>query len=124
VGKVDAALKLFQAMTAQRCEPSIVTYNSVMHALGRAGRVDEACNVFKQMITKGVRPDSVSYNILIDCLGKAGQLDRAFELFEQSNGSITTHTYNTLMNSLGKQGEVQGLPEQLLCHRLQQTIDW
>jgi leucine-rich PPR motif-containing protein len=77
--------------------------------------VDEACNVFKQMITKGMRPDSVSYNILIDCLGKAGQLDRAFELFEQSNGSITTHTYNTLRNSLGKQGEVQGLPE-LFAH--------
>jgi len=45
VGIVDGAVKLFEAMTAQGCEPSIATYNSVMCALGRAGRVDEACNV-------------------------------------------------------------------------------
>jgi len=37
VGIVDGALKLFEAMTAQGCEPSIATYNSVMCALEGQG---------------------------------------------------------------------------------------
>ncbi|OAY79555.1 Pentatricopeptide repeat-containing protein [Ananas comosus] len=69
-----AAKKMFDGMP----ERDIVSWNTVIAGLVRAGDVKEAHRMFDRMPER----DTVSWNTLLDGHAKSGEMDEAFELFE------------------------------------------
>ncbi|CAI9090384.1 OLC1v1025147C2 [Oldenlandia corymbosa var. corymbosa] len=47
--QVDKALLLFEHMKAFKCEPDLVTYNTILLLLGRCGRIDDMLDQFASM---------------------------------------------------------------------------
>ncbi|XP_059670395.1 pentatricopeptide repeat-containing protein At3g29230-like [Cornus florida] len=72
---VSAARKLFMVME----ERDIVSWNSVIGGLAKAGDLKEALRLFDEMPER----DSVSWNTILDGYAKAGEMDTAFKLFEK-----------------------------------------
>ncbi|XP_028759412.1 pentatricopeptide repeat-containing protein At3g29230-like isoform X1 [Neltuma alba] len=70
-----AALNLFMSMT----EKDIVTWNSMIGGLAKAGELEEACKLFDEMPVR----DMVSWNTMLDGYVKKGDMDKAFKLFEK-----------------------------------------
>ncbi|XP_050289190.1 pentatricopeptide repeat-containing protein At3g29230-like [Quercus robur] len=72
---VNAARKLFMVMG----ERDIVSWNSMIGGLVKAGEVGEARKLFDEMPER----DAVSWNTILDGYAKAEEMKMAFELFEK-----------------------------------------
>lgn len=71
---LSAALKLFISMK----ERDVVTWNSMIGGLAKAGKLEEACKLFDEMPER----DMISWNTMLDGYAKAGDMTNAFKLFE------------------------------------------
>lgn len=71
---VKAARKLFKEMGLR----DVVSWNSMIGGLAKAGELGEARRLFDEMPEK----DMVSWNTILDGYAKAGEMNHAFELFE------------------------------------------
>ncbi|XP_057426169.1 pentatricopeptide repeat-containing protein At5g39710-like [Lotus japonicus] len=77
---VDKAYKVFTEMIASGFEPSLVTYNELIHAYCCRDRVQDAMGIFRGMPDRGLTPDAVICNTLITFFCKYGELEKAFEM--------------------------------------------
>lgn len=82
-GKVDAAYKVLDEFSEQKCRPNVRTFSTIMHGLCQRGRVDEAFTLLERMETEGVELDAVVFNILISGLRKQGRVAEGFDLFDR-----------------------------------------
>eukprot|EP00850_Spirogloea_muscicola_P013971 SM000097S24824 [mRNA] locus=s97:511049:515602:- [translate_table: standard] len=106
---IAAVEQLFKEMQDEGCEPSLVTYNSVMHAYGKANLLDEAKAVFDHMSTLGKKLDTVSYGTLIDLYSKAGRHKDAIDIFNKMKSSGLKGdvvSYSMLISSFGRIGDL------------------
>ncbi|CAK9135082.1 unnamed protein product [Ilex paraguariensis] len=106
--KVDEGFRFFKEMKRFKCDPDVVTYNTLVDGLCRAGKVKIAHNVIKGMLKKdlNLKPNVVSYTTLIRgivAFVKHKKLDKIKEIFEGTGGDGVfvpdTCTFNTLMNA-------------------------
>ncbi|GFS32455.1 tetratricopeptide repeat (TPR)-like superfamily protein [Actinidia rufa] len=95
---VHAARKLFAAME----ERGIVSWNSVICGLVKAGEVREARRLFDEMPDR----DTVSCNTILDGYLKAGEMDAAFELFQKMpNRDVVS--WSTMICGCCKAGDME-----------------
>ncbi|KAM0943699.1 putative Smr domain, tetratricopeptide-like helical domain superfamily [Dioscorea sansibarensis] len=100
---------LLKEMIVDGCQPTVVTYNRLIHTYGRGNYIADAINVFHHMQEAGCEPDRVTYCTLIDIHAKAGYLDIALDLYQRMQEvglSPDTFTYSAMVNCLGKGGHL------------------
>ncbi len=67
--------KLFEEMRNQNREPDVVTFNTLIDALCKAGEVDKAAFIFEVMKHRGSGPNVVTFNSLIHEKGQANRVE-------------------------------------------------
>ncbi|KAK3005105.1 hypothetical protein RJ639_016522 [Escallonia herrerae] len=97
---VDEGFPFFKEMERFRCDPVVITYNTLVDGLCRGGKVKIAHNVIKG---QGLKPNSITYNTIIHGLCEAGKLDKVKEILEGMVGGgdfvPDTCTFNTFINA-------------------------
>ncbi|KAK7843088.1 pentatricopeptide repeat-containing protein [Quercus suber] len=78
---VDEGFHFFKEMSRFKCEPDVVTYNTLVDGL--AGNLDEALKMFDKMSELQVQSDSATYSVIIRSLCQIGDYGRAEELFDE-----------------------------------------
>ncbi|KAK1312472.1 Pentatricopeptide repeat-containing protein [Acorus calamus] len=104
-GQTEKAMDLFEQMEG----PDVVTYNTVLAALGEAGWVEEMLAVFARM-EGGPGPDIVTYNTVINGLRKAGRADlfgRLVGEMRERGIELELRTYTAVIDGLGRAGRVE-----------------
>ena len=64
IGRADLATAVLDKLIKDVGYLDIGMYNTLIHALGKAGRVEEVNKLFEQMKTSGINPDVVTFNAL------------------------------------------------------------
>lgn len=63
--------------------PDVVTYNTLIHCLGKVKGPSVALKVYNTMVRNGIRPNQVTYNSMFDTLLDAGETETAAKIAEQ-----------------------------------------
>lgn len=63
------------------CEPTAVTYTSLMEAFARSSQPEIAEYILNEMKTGGTKPDSVTYAVLINGYCQSGEIGNAERVF-------------------------------------------
>lgn len=99
----DAALKLLREMimSGRRSVPAadVVSFNSAISALGRAGRWQEAGRLFDEILS----PNSRSAGALLAAYDKGGQPERALTFLKSHPLLMNTICVNTVLSSFSRQ---------------------
>ncbi|GLT50775.1 hypothetical protein SLA2020_242370 [Shorea laevis] len=77
------ALEFLREMIYRGLTPNIVTYNTLINGLCRAGRIREALSLFEKLQVEGIYPDAITYNTLISWHCKEGLFDYACLVLHQ-----------------------------------------
>ncbi|KAJ6825347.1 putative LRR receptor-like serine/threonine-protein kinase [Iris pallida] len=88
-GRLDAALKLFQALKEEKDGPSppgFPIYSALVDSMGKAGRLDAAVGLYREMQAAGYKPSAAMYVSMIESLVKAGKLDAGKGLWDEMKG--------------------------------------
>ena len=109
-GDGDRALDTLDAMRLRggKCEPDVVTYSSVIDALGRAERLSEALQIFDEMRSVGIEPNAVTYTSVVAAQTRGNDLDGAMETLiemEESDIPANVFTFSSLINGAGRAGK-------------------
>ncbi|XAR63893.1 hypothetical protein NMG60_11024037 [Bertholletia excelsa] len=94
---VNSARKLFTVMV----ERDLVSWNSMIGGLVKAGELKEARRLFDEMPDR----DSVSWNTMLDGYSKKGEMDLAFDLF-QNMPDRNVVSWSTMVSGYCKAGEM------------------
>ena len=94
---VNAARKLFMVMG----ERDVVSWNSMISGLLKAGELGEARHLFDEMPER----DTVSWNTILDGYVKAGEMNKAFELFEKMPDRNVV-SWSTVVSGYCKAGDM------------------
>jgi pentatricopeptide repeat protein len=89
-----------RAETYGYVKPSLVTFNTLISACGKAGKYSEALDLYERMQQSGLDPDSFTICSLITAAGKVGRWRAALELFQEfcrSRGRPNVAVYNALV---------------------------
>ncbi|PIN26916.1 hypothetical protein CDL12_00319 [Handroanthus impetiginosus] len=127
--KVDEAFRIFKEKERFDCKPDLVTYNTIVDGLCRAGKVkiaqnvvngmlsksedlgqmllleiDEAMALFRNMVSSGIKPNKITFNTIIKALCESQKFDMIKEIlweYQCEDGEFVpdTCTFNTMMNA-------------------------
>ncbi|TKW26686.1 hypothetical protein SEVIR_3G206600v4 [Setaria viridis] len=114
-GDIDKSLIIFEELKKDQTL-DVVTFNTILDMLGKAGRVDQMLHEVKLMEELGHYPDIVTYNTVINCLRRLGRLGLckrfAGEMLERGiNPDL--RTYTALIDSFGRAGHITEALEML-----------
>ncbi|KAG9457260.1 hypothetical protein H6P81_001768 [Aristolochia fimbriata] len=99
-GECLQALKLFDAMCAEKMEPDDVIFITVLSACTHGGLVEEGKRVFYQMLRDfRIKPRIVHYGCMVDLLSRAGKLEEAVEFIESMPMEPNAVIWATLLGS-------------------------
>lgn len=102
---IDEAFRMFREMDKFKCEPDLVTYNTIIDGLCRAGKVSIARNVVNGMHNKceSLRPNVVSYTTLMRGYCGKREIEEALDVLKEMVGKgikPNQFTYNTIIKGL------------------------
>ncbi|CAN1243313.1 Pentatricopeptide repeat-containing protein At1g64580 [Linum perenne] len=84
-------------------KPKLITYNSILHSVCRAGMIDMVLQLIEKMIVSRVKPDAITYNTTTDAYSRKGKI-------MDSGMNTNVATWNVLVreffNSLGHLGSI------------------
>uniref|UniRef100_A0A0E0G9D8 Pentacotripeptide-repeat region of PRORP domain-containing protein n=1 Tax=Oryza nivara TaxID=4536 RepID=A0A0E0G9D8_ORYNI len=107
--KIDKCLIIFEELKKDQRGLDVVTFNTILDMLGKAGRVDQMLQEVKLMDELGHSPDIVTYNTVINCLRRLGRLDQckifAREMVERGIDP-DLRTYTALIDIFGRAGHI------------------
>ncbi|CAM9860481.1 unnamed protein product, partial [Ectocarpus sp. 12 AP-2014] len=111
----EKAKALLGVMRSDGVAPDVVSFNSVINALGMAGLWKEALGVMEEMVMDGgVTPNSVTYASAINACGNSRQLDRALGLLKEARLAgieVGASAYNAAIAACGHAGSAdEALP--------------
>lgn len=95
---VSEAMKVFMVMD----ERDIVSWNSMIGGLAKAGELSDARRLFDEMPER----DAVSWNSILDGYVKARKMDEAFALFERMPQRNVV-SWSTLVSGYSKVGDME-----------------
>ncbi|XP_027346293.1 pentatricopeptide repeat-containing protein At2g17140 [Abrus precatorius] len=109
----DEAEKLVERMREKSVLPDVVTFNSRISALCRAGKVLEASRIFRDMQMDqelGLpRPNVVTYNLMLKGFCKQGMMEEArglVETMKKVGNFVSLESYNIWLLGLLRHGEL------------------
>ena len=88
-------------------KPSLVAFNMIIDACGKAGRDEEAVQAYVDLIECRHRPNAVTYTSLISAVAHAGRYEKADELYRRmlDDGlEPTGHTYVSMIHACAQRG--------------------
>nr|CAD1823812.1 unnamed protein product [Ananas comosus var. bracteatus] len=91
----------------ERRRPTVVTYTTLLHWLGRSGSLDDALDLFDEMRQRGVAPNVITYSSLIDALCKGGRSAKVMELLDQmvkERCLPNAITYSSVVDGFARKG--------------------
>ncbi|MCE2055147.1 hypothetical protein HAX54_042063 [Datura stramonium] len=100
-----SAVKVYEDLTSQGCEPGQVTYASVLNLYCRLGLYSNAEKVFSEMEQKGFDKCVVAYSSMIAMYGKTGRPKDAMKLvakMKERGCQPNVWVYNALLDIHGK----------------------
>ncbi|KAA8533940.1 hypothetical protein F0562_031457 [Nyssa sinensis] len=102
---VDEGFRFFKEMSRCKCEPDVITYNTLVDGLCRAGKVKVAHNVMKGMLKKSsnLNPNVVTYTTLIRGYCAKQDIPASLDVLKEmiDRGLKPNRiTYNTLIQGL------------------------
>lgn len=98
---------LLRHSVAQILKPSLVSFNILIDATGKAGRDEEAIQLYVDLMSCRYRPNVVTYTSLINAVVQAGRYEKAEELYQRMlNDRLepTSHTYATMIHACAIRG--------------------
>ncbi|KAL5139230.1 Pentatricopeptide repeat-containing protein [Glycine soja] len=122
---------LWNEMNARGIAATCSTYGTLIDVYSKGGRRDDALSWLDMMLGQGVQPDEVTMVIVVQLYKKAGEFQKAEEFFKKwslgndnamatleldervvcANASFGSHTYNTLIDTYGKAGQLKEASE-------------
>ena len=127
---------LWDEMSVKRIVPINSTYGTLIDVCSKGGLKEEAVCWLERMNERGMEPDEVTMGIVVQMYKKAGEFQKAEEFFKkwssreslrhgedtkmmigkvengsQVNGSLSSYTYNTLIDTYGKAGQLKEASE-------------
>eukprot|EP00930_Biecheleria_cincta_P050441 TRINITY_DN3560_c0_g1_i1.p1 TRINITY_DN3560_c0_g1~~TRINITY_DN3560_c0_g1_i1.p1 ORF type:complete len:956 (-),score=215.22 TRINITY_DN3560_c0_g1_i1:175-3042(-) len=106
--RYDRVWNIYEEMSAQKMDLSIVTYNSLIDACARSGEMHKVQPLLEGMASHGLEPNVITYSTVIKGYCSANRLDEAFELLKhmKKNSQLRPDevTYNTLLDGCARYG--------------------
>lgn len=99
------AVKVYEDLILEKCEPGQVTYASIINVYCRLGLYSKAEEVFVEMEAKGMDKCVVAYSSLIATYGKIGRIRDAMRLvakMKERGCEPNVWIYNSLLDMHGK----------------------
>ncbi|TMW98714.1 hypothetical protein EJD97_003616 [Solanum chilense] len=81
-GSLASSIKIFNEMT----DKNVITWTTIVSALGLHGYAHEALEKFKEMDMTGIKPDKVAFIAVLSACRHVGLVKEGMELFEQMKG--------------------------------------
>ncbi|CAN0908647.1 Pentatricopeptide repeat-containing protein At4g22760 [Linum grandiflorum] len=81
-GKINEAIKLFEAMKEAQVPPNLATFTGLLSGYCHAGMVEEGYKCFHTMKDHNLVPSNDHYAIMADLFGRAGRLEEAYEMIK------------------------------------------
>ncbi|KAA8534621.1 hypothetical protein F0562_032120 [Nyssa sinensis] len=133
---------LWDEMGKRSIVPINSTYGTLIDAYSKGGLKEEALQWLELMNKHGMEPDEVTMGIVVQTYKKAGEFEKAEKFFkkwssgksftdeDRSSAPITSstvngdskahvclssYTYNTLIDTFGKAGQLKGASETFAC---------
>ncbi|CAI8618095.1 unnamed protein product [Vicia faba] len=109
----DEAEKLVERMREKALFPDVVTFNSRISALCRAGKIFEASRIFRDMQMDGElglpKPNVVTFNLMLKGFCHQGMMEEARSLVEtmkKGGNFVNLESYNTWLLGLLRNGKL------------------
>ncbi|KAL5702145.1 hypothetical protein ACHQM5_027396 [Ranunculus cassubicifolius] len=125
----DHVESLWNEMQAKGITPTNSTYGTLIDVYNKGGRKEEALLWLEKMKKQGIEPDEVTMGTVVQTYKKSGEFEKAEQFFKTwsaskpvCNGDISSdtgntcserkvsfssYTYNTLIDTYGKAGQLQ-----------------
>ncbi|KAL0697641.1 hypothetical protein Bca4012_053763 [Brassica carinata] len=109
--QIDKVLMILEEMKEWECKPDVITYNSVLDILGRAGQVNEMLMLLSSMKEDcDVSLNIITYNTVLNGLRKACRFDMCLVLYNemvQCGIEPDLLSYTAVIDSLGRSGNTK-----------------
>ncbi|KAM0983925.1 hypothetical protein ACFX2I_011331 [Malus domestica] len=106
-GQAGNAIRLFDRMEEEGCQPNEVTFLAVLSACSHGGLVAEGVRCFEMMVCKyGFVPKVEHYGCMVDLLGRAGLLEEAHKLIESLPVKTDVTAWRALLSACRVYGYV------------------
>lgn len=131
--KWDEVQRLLDEMTERKINPINSTYGTLIDVYSKGGLRERAFEWLELMNRRGMEPDEVTMGIVVQMYKKNGEFKKAEEFFRKwslgkcvtqrkgnarsmngktkSHVSLSSYTYNTLIDTYGKAGQVKEASE-------------
>ncbi|KAG1347154.1 pentatricopeptide repeat-containing protein, mitochondrial [Cocos nucifera] len=107
-GCIGEAWKIFNSIA----KPNMISFNSIISALGQHGSPKEAAELFKQMKLVGQRPDEITLLNLLSAFNHAGLVHEGLEVFnsmEENEGIKPRYQhYACMVDMMARAGDIEG----------------
>lgn len=105
--------RLWDEMGRRGITPLNSTYGTLIDVYTKGGHREKALNWFVLMQKQGMEPDEVTMGVVVHMYKKAGEFRKAEHFFKKWSVHIcqNSHTYNTLIDTYGKSGQIQEASE-------------
>lgn len=108
-GFLDQCNEVVDCMRNYGCNPSIITYSTLISRAATWKKIETAEMFFKQMVADGIKADVQAYNSLINAYTKTKDMDRALLVFNEmveSRVLPSVITFNNLIECCARNGNV------------------
>nr|XP_016495673.1 PREDICTED: pentatricopeptide repeat-containing protein At3g13150-like isoform X2 [Nicotiana tabacum] len=108
--KYDTVRELFQELPEElSIERDVVSYNTLIKALCKAGSLDSAVSVMEEMENQGIKPDKVTFNTLLNAYHDCKKFSEAEDLWvvmQKKNIVADLWSYNIRLRGLVANNQV------------------
>ncbi|CAA6657314.1 unnamed protein product [Spirodela intermedia] len=82
----DGALNVYEEMKALGVKPNLITYNTLLDAMGRAGRPWQVKTIYREMESNGFSPNRATYAALVRAYSRARYPEDALRVYREMKG--------------------------------------
>lgn len=107
LGKLNAAIDLFEAMKEDNVKYDSVSYIAVLSACSHGGLVERGKKYFNNMRAQNLEPSETHYACMVDLLGRSGLMEEAVKLINSMSTEPGPNTWGALLGASRVHGNVE-----------------